>query len=96
MSKLHDIPWWVLIPLYIGVVYLIFALALCQCHAREYETYSGDRFVVVHEGQLGQYYADTVEVISKTERSGETELRLTNGSRRIVRTPDYTYKLEEK
>ena len=56
---------------------------------------AGDKFIIVHEGELGQYYADTVEVLSKTERISETYLRLINGGRRIVRPPDYIMKLED-
>lgn len=61
----------------------------------QYQTYAGDKFIIYHESQLGQYYVDTVEVISKTERAGETELRLIGGGRRIVRPPDYINKLED-
>jgi len=78
---------------------------LCSCRgcaldpspfaAAQYETYAGTRFEIIHEGELGQYYTDTVEVVSKTERAEETELRLINGGRRIIRPPDYTIQLED-
>lgn len=70
-------------------------LLFTLCLFAQYQTYAGQPFAIYHEGELGQWYSDTVYVISKTERQGQTELRLTNGSRRIVRTPDYTYKLED-
>lgn len=71
-------------------------LLFTLCLFAQYQTYAGQPFAIYHEGELGQWYSDTVYAVSKTERQGQTELRLINGDRRIVIPPDYIIKLEDK
>ena len=59
-----------------------------------YETYAGDKFAIVHEGQLNIYDTSIVEVVSRSFDCGVTKFRLVGGKVRIVVSPDYYYKIK--
>ena len=87
--------------------YLIAAiLFLCSCrgcilgpdpfaYGSEYETYTGNKFIVTHYGEMDQVYIDTVIAISKIEYYDMTVLRLVNGDIKRIRTPDHVNKVED-
>jgi hypothetical protein len=79
----------------ISCTILFISILIAGLFASEYETYANQKFIIYHENQLGQYYVDTTEVISKTERKDEIFLRGENGNSRTVRPPDYIIKLED-
>jgi hypothetical protein len=56
---------------------------------KQYETYAGQKFEIVHQGDIGINSREIVTAISKTERTGETMLVLDNHTQRIIRPPDY-------
>ena len=59
-----------------------------------YETYAGDKFAIVHEGQLGAYDTSIVDVVSKSFDCGVTRFRLVGGELIVVVSPDYYYKVK--
>jgi len=59
-----------------------------------YETYAGDKFAIVHEGQLNIYDTSIVEVVSRSFDCGVTKFRLVGGKVRVVVSPDYYYKVK--
>lgn len=84
---------WLIGLVFAGLVFMAL-MPFCNVHGSEYETYADQKYLVYHEGELGQIYIDTMTVISKTERGSEIYLRGLNGNVRIIKPPDYIIKLE--
>ena len=50
---------WFIIGITIWCLLLLAIMPFCMAHGAEYETYFGDKFLIYHEGELGQIYIDT-------------------------------------
>jgi hypothetical protein len=93
MDDNNILKWWALCMVAAGLAVLLLMGIISNAEGAEYETYFGDKFLIYHEGELGQIYIDTMIVISKTERGSEIYLRGENGNIRIIKPPDYVEKV---
>lgn len=84
----------------IYVIAIFFGILLGEIYVNaaeggSYETFAGDKFAIVHEGELGAFDTSIVEVVCKTVDGNITRFKLVGGEVRPVVSPDYYFKVKD-